>query len=368
MFNYDNDPLQKTLAEINNEIDSEFNKLEKKLAKIQEYLYQTKKNFPIINIFPKFESMLNPNPKEDINHIINVILFILSNIRIFNEISLSKKTPENLNLQPHQNEKDFTKLFINLIKQMRDPQCNNVNYIPIHKYLKEELKEAEYYSQDPSKLFKLIFEIIKSDLKQAKNIDRIMEDNFTTNSKIKKKCENSNCEKTRIISERESTVIDLYLSKPEFLNTRNELQPELLKNLLLSEIYKYRTEICENCHFDMRFYGIIEPKTYLFININRDSDPNYEMRLLYPLSLKINCEDYVLISALTINCEDYVLISALTTKIPKYILFYKNYFNDKWYKIVDGKEDNIPDNSDIENIISDKNPNILIYKKLNEIN
>lgn len=355
MFNYDNDLLQKTLAEINNEIDSEFNKLEKKLAKIQEYLYQTKKNFPIINIFPKFESMLNPNPKEDINHIINVILFILSNIKIFNEISLSKKTADNLKLQPHQNEKDFTKLFINLIKQMRDPQCNNVDYVPIHKYLKEELKEAEYYSQDPSKLFKLIFEMIKSDLKPAKNIDRIMEDNFTTNSKIKKKCENGDCEKTRIISERESTVIDLYLSKPEFLNTRNELQPELLKNLLLSEIYKYRTEICENCHYDMRIYGIIEPKTYLFININRDSDPNYEMRLLYPLSLKI-------------NCEDYVLISALTTKNPKYILFYKNYFNDKWYKIVDGKEDNIPDNSDIENIISDKKPNILIYKKLNEIN
>ena len=312
-------------------------------------------NPKLINIFPKFESMLNPNPKEDINHIINVILFILSNIRIFNEISLSKKTPENLNLQPHQNEKDFTKLFINLIKQMRDPQCNNVNYIPIHKYLKEELKEAEYKSQDPSKLFKLIFEMIKSDLKPAKNIDRIMEDNFTTNSKIKKMCENGNCKKTRIISERESTIIDLYLSKPEFLNTRSELQPELLKNLLLSEIYKYRTEICENCHYDMRIYGIIEPKTYLFININRDSDPNYEMRLLYPLSLKI-------------NCEDYVLISALTTKNSKYILFYKNYFNDKWYKIVDGKEDNIPDNSDIENIISDKNPNILIYKKLNEIN
>ena len=354
MFNYDNDPLQKTLAEINNEIDSEFNKLEKKLAKIQEYLYQTKKNFPIINIFPKFESMLNPNQK-DINHIINVILFILSNIKIFNEISLSGETVENLNLQPHQNEKDFTKLFINLIKQMRDPQCNNVDYEPIHKYLKEELKEAEYNSQDPSKLFKLIFEMIKSDLKPAKNIDRIMEDNFTTNSKIKKMCENGNCKKTRIISERESTVIDLYLSKPEFLNTRNELQPELLKNLLLSEIYKYRTEICENCHFDMRFYGIIEPKTYLFININRESDPNYEMRLLYPLSLKI-------------NCEDYVLISALTTKDSKYILFYKNYFNDKWYKIVDGKEDNIPDNSDMENIISDNYPNILIYKKLNEIN
>lgn len=353
MFNYDNDPLQKTLAEINNEIDSEFNKLEKKLAKIQEYLYQTKKNFPIINIFPKFESMLNP--KEDINHIINVILFILSNIKIFNEISLSKKTVENLNLQPHQNEKDFTKLFINLIKQLRDPQCNNVDYLPIHKYLKEELKEAEYYSEDPSKLFKLIFEMIKSDLKPAKNIDRIMEDNFTTNSKIKKMCENSDCKKTRIISERESTVIDLYLSKPEFLNTRNELQPELLKNLLLSEIYKYRTEICENCHYDMRIYGIIEPKTYLFININRESAPNYEMGLLYPLSLKI-------------NCEDYVLISALTTKNSKYILFYKNYFNDKWYKIVDGKEDNIPDNSDIENIISDKKPNILIYKKLNEIN
>jgi hypothetical protein len=355
MFNYDNDPLQKTLAEINNEIDSEFNKLEKKLAKIQEYLYQTKKNFPIINIFPKFESMLNPNPKEDINHIINVILFILSNIRIFNNISLSKETVKNLNLQPHQNEKDFTKLFINLIKQMRDPQCNNVDYEPIHKYLKEELKEAEYYSKDPSKLFKLIFEMIKSDLKPAKNIDRIIEDNFTTNSKIKKMCENSDCKKTRIISERESTVIDLYLSKPEFLNTRNELQPELLKNLLLSEIYKYRTEICENCHYDMRIYGIIEPKTYLFININRESDPNYEMGLLYPLSLKI-------------NCEDYVLISALTTKDSEYILFYKNYFNDKWYKIVDGKEDNIPDNSDIENIISDKNPNILIYKKLNEIN
>ena len=354
MFNYDNDLLQKTLAEINNEIDSEFNELEKKLAKIQEYLYQTKKNFPIINIFPKFESMLNPNQK-DINHIINVILFILSNIKIFNEISLSGETVENLNLQPHQNEKDFTKLFINLIKQMRDPQCNNVDYEPIHKYLKEELKEAEYKSQDPSKLFKLIFEMIKSDLKPAKNIDRIMEDNFTTNSKIKKMCENSDCKKTRIISERESTVIDLYLSKPEFLNTRNELQPELLKNLLLSEIYKYRTEICENCHFDMRFYGIIEPKTYLFININRESAPNYKMRLLYPLSLKI-------------NCEDYVLISALTTKDSKYILFYKNYFNDKWYKIVDGKEDNIPDNSDMENIISDNYPNILIYKKLNEIN
>ena len=355
MFNYDNDLLQKTLAEINNEIDSEFNELEKKLAKIQEYLYQTKKNFPIINIFPKFESMLNPNPKEDINHIINVILFILSNIRIFNNISLSKETVKNLNLQPHQNEKDFTKLFINLIKQLRDPQCNNVDYVPIHKYLKEELKEAEYYSEDPSKLFKLIFEMIKSDLKQAKNIDRIMEDNFTTNSKITKMCENGNCKKTRIISERESTVIDLYLSKPEFLNTRNELQPELLKNLLLSEIYKYRTEICENCHFDMRFYGIIEPKTYLFININRESAPNYKMRLLYPLSLKI-------------NCEDYVLISALTTENSKYILFYKNYINDKWYKIVDGKEDNIPDNSDMENIISDNYPNILIYKKLNEIN
>ena len=352
MFNYDNDLLQKTLAEINNEIDSEFNELEKKLAKIQEYLYQTKKNFPIINIFPKFESMLNPNQK---NHIINVILFILSNIKIFNEISLSGETVDNLNLQPHQNEKDFTKLFINLIKKMRDPQCNNVDYVPIHKYLKEELKEAEYYSQDPSKLFKLIFEMIKSDLKPAKNIDRIMEDNFTTNSKIKKMCENSDCKKTRIISERESTVIDLYLSKPEFLNTRNELQPELLKNLLLSEIYKYRTEICENCHYDMRIYGIIEPKTYLFININRESAPNYKMRLLYPLSLKI-------------NCEDYVLISALTTKDSEYILFYKNYFNDKWYKIVDGKEDNIPDNSDMENIISDNYPNILIYKKLNEIN
>ena len=108
----------------------------------------------------------------------------------------------------------------------------------------------------------------------------------------------------------------------------------------------------------MSIYGIIEPKTYLFININRESDPNYEMSILYPLSLKINCEDYELISALTTKN-----LTNLT-----YILFYKNYFNNKWYKIVDGKEDNIPDNSDIENIISDKKPNILIYKKLNEIN
>ena len=48
-------------------------------------------------------------------------------------------------------------------------------------------------------------------------------------------------------------------------------------------------------------------------------------------------------------------------KQNKYILYFKNFINTKWYKLVNGKREDILGN--IQDDINKHNPNILIYKK-----
>lgn len=62
--------------------------------------------------------------------------------------------------------------------------------------------------------------------------------------------------------------------------------------------------------------------------------------------------------------HEYELILALTDKNNEqnnYILFFKNFINDKWYKLFNGKNEDIKEN--IKDEINKTNPNILIYKK-----
>ena len=173
---------------------------------------------------------------------------------------------------------------------------------------------------------------------------------------------------TILISEEKKLLLDLFQREEENKNDIKELKHEL-RNLLLESVdIKI---FCPKCNVNMDvFMKIEEPKNYLIFNLTKNEKIKNTEKLIYSNNITLTEEkegkkynyEYELISALAdknikIQDKDNIDIN----KQNKYILYFKNFINTKWYKLVNGKREDILGN--IQDDINKHNPNILIYKK-----
>ena len=365
--------LKKKLETIGTEIDKKYenakNNINKTMNELTINLKKAKEKIDknSINIIPKIKLIpkIN-NPKEVINFFINTILFLFSNLEIINEFCLGDEHKEILGKLPNKNEKYFIQIFIDLIYNMRKKlNRKNIDYQPIHNYLKDELKD-NYLNQNPKFLIRKFLIMIESDINKINTKNNIITDNFCLNLKKIKKC--NKCNLTILISEEKKLLLDLFLREEENKNDIKELKHEL-RNLLLESIDK--KIFCPKCNVNMDvFMKIEEPKNYLIFNLTKNEKIKNPEKLIYSNNITLTEEkegkkynyEYELISALAdknvkIQDKDNIDIK----KQNKYILYFKNFINTKWYKLVNGKHEDILGN--IQDDINKHNPNILIYKK-----
>ena len=341
--------------------------INEKINGLKKYISDNKKlnENNRLNIIPKIRlkpSMDNPN--ELLNYFINVILFIFANLEITNELCLGEEYKEILKKLPQNGEKCFTNLFIDLVSNMKIKN-GNIDYQPIHNYLKNELKE-NYLNQNPKFLIRKFLITIENDINKVNLLKNIITDNFCFVLKKIKAC--NKCKLNILITEEKKISVDLFLKKSVSIKDMPKELKSNLKNLLLE---KHMKLFCPKCNENMDAYmKIEEPKKYLIFNLNRDEKIKNTMKLIYSNNINLTEEkdgkkykyEYELISALAnkkikINDKDIIDINEQN----KYILYMKNYINNKWYKYVNGKQKDIIGN--IQEEINSKNPNILIYKQ-----
>ena len=341
--------------------------INEKINGLKKYISDNKKlnENNRLNIIPKIRlipSMDNPN--ELLNYFINVILFIFANLEITNELCLGEEYKEILKKLPQNGEKCFTNLFIDLVSNMKIKN-GNIDYQPIHNYLKNELKE-NYLNQNPKFLIRKFLIMIENDINKVNLLKNIITDNFCFVLKKIKTC--NKCKLNILITEEKKISVDLFLKKSVSIKDMPKELKSNLKNLLLE---KHMKLFCPKCNENMDAYmKIEEPKKYLIFNLNKDEKIKNTMKLIYSNNINLTEEkdgkkykyEYELISALAnkkikINDKDIIDINEQN----KYILFMKNYINNKWYKYVNGKQKDIIGN--IQEEINSKNPNILIYKQ-----
>ena len=365
--------LKKKLETIGTEIDKKYenakNNINKTMNELTINLKKAKEKIDknSINIIPKIKLIPDiNNPKEVINFFINATLFLFSNLEIINEFCLGDEHKEILGKLPNKNEKYFIQIFIDLIYNMRKKlNRKNIDYQPIHNYLKDELKD-NYLNQNPKFLIRKFLIMIESDINKTNTKNNIITDNFCLNLKKIKKC--NKCNLTILISEEKKLLLDLFQREEENKNDIKELKHEL-RNLLLESIDK--KIFCPKCNVNMDvFMKIEEPKKYLIFNLTKNEKIKNTEKLIYSNNITLTEEkegkkynyEYELISALAdknikIQDKDNIDIN----KQNKYILYFKNFINTKWYKLVNGKHEDILGN--IQDDINKHNPNILIYKK-----
>ena len=366
--------LKQKLKSIGEKIDQNYenykNNIIKTINELTIYIKNTKKLIEknSINIIPKIQLMPEiKNPNEFINFFINVILFIFSNLEIINEFCLGDEYKEILKKLPYQNEKYFIQIFIDLMNNMRKKLNRNIDYLPLHNYLKTELKE-NYLNQNPKFLIRKFLIMLENDINKTNNIKNIITDNFCLSLKKIKKC--NKCNLTILISEEKKLMIDLFLKKEVDKKDIKELKNEL-KNLMLESSLdnKLFCPKCNNVNMEM-FMKIEEPKKYLIFSLNNNEKTKNVEKLIYSDNIVLTEEkngkkynyEYELILALTnkktiIRDNDIIDINEQN----KYILYFKNYINTKWYKFVNGKQEDILGNLSVE--INKCKPNILIYKQ-----
>ena len=365
--------LKKKLETIGTEIDKKYenakNNINKTMNELTINLKKAKEKIDknSINIIPKIKLIPDiNNPKEVINFFTNAILFLFSNLEIINEFCLGDEHKEILGKLPNKNEKYFIQIFIDLIYNMRKKlNRKNIDYQPIHNYLKDELKD-NYLNQNPKFLIRKFLIMIESDINKTNTKNNIITDNFCLNLKKIKKC--NKCNLTILISEEKKLLLDLFQREEENKNDIKELKHEL-RNLLLESVdIKI---FCPKCNVNMDvFMKIEEPKKYLIFNLTKNEKIKNTEKLIYSNNITLTEEkegkkynyEYELISALAdkntkIQDKDNIDIN----KQNKYILYFKNFINTKWYKLVNGKHEDILGN--IQDDINKHNPNILIYKK-----
>ena len=308
------------------------------------------------NMIPKIQ--LIPDNMNDLNYFINAILLMLANLETISQFCLEEKYKEITRKLPQKNDDYFIVLFIDFVKNMYLTKNNNVNIIPIHNFLKQELNKEPfgYLCQTPAFLINKILYYLESDINKT-NERNIIINNFSAIIKTMKFC--SKCKLLVDISTDKKFVLDLYLKETIEKDIHEEMK-SILKPLLKEEQLDKAKFPCPTCKQDMTIFRTIEnPKNYLIFNINRNAQLENPIKIKYSTELKLteekNDKEYE---------HEYELILALTDKNNEqnnYILFFKNFINDKWYKLFNGKNEDIKEN--IKDEINKTNPNILIYKK-----
>ena len=353
---------------ISKKIESSKKEISERMIEKKNFLKKLKDIRGIPNIRIRFNSEIN------LNYIINPILFCLANLEIFNEFILSEKKQEIFS--KFQGQNSLTVLFFHLLEEMRKINVISTNEISIHNFLGDKLEN--YLTQDPGVIIKSILSLIDEEMKLANiNIENrfsnLIPNNFSITMKTIKKC-NACLHKEEILKEKKY-VIDLFLFHTDF----NIVEPlQSVFNNLLSENDELNVDkICKMCGYETIIIKEIENlNKYLIINLNREKDPNNTMKLIYSETLNLIEEkedgtnkkyQYKLISVLSdINSNINNLAMAQQLSIIQinkisFKIFFRNFINDKWYKILDNEPPKLFEN--IEEEINKNMPNILIYKR-----
>ena len=368
-----NQQIDKAFQNLSNNINKKF---ETALGQIREKV--AKRNFvqrlKNIREIPNIPLIPNLDGNEKFNYLINPIIFCLANLEVIVELSFGERKEIKDIIQKIKGNNPFILYFIYLIRNMRDKRNLAVDYVSIHNYLKQVLGGSEIYmSQDPKFLINSILSILETEIKlpnyQGNNIPNIITDNFSTTIKTSEIC--NSCKLLVKESKEKQLVSELYLHKPVINIT------ESLFSTFSSLLTKEEKKICEYCKNPLTTKKSIEnSKKYLILNLNRENDPDKKMKLKYSNVLTIeetkdNQENqevnYELISALAdINdVENNVKLDQKNlNKInrDKLKIYFKNFINNKWYKVINGKLEDF--NGNIEEELSNIMPNILIYKRI----
>ena len=298
----------------------------------------------------------------------------MANLEIFNEFILSEKKQEIFS--KFQGQNSLTVLFFHLLEEMRNINVISTNEISIHNFLGDKLEN--YLTQDPGVIIKSILSLIDEEMKLINiNIENrfsnLIPNNFSITMKTIKKC--NACLHKEEISKEKKYVIDLFLFHTDF----NIVEPlQSVFNNLLSENDELNIDkLCKRCRYETIIIKEIENlNKYLIINLNREKDPNNTMKLIYSETLNLIEEkedetnkkyQYKLISVLSdINSNITNLAMAQQLSIIQinkisFKIFFRNFINDKWYKILDNEPPKLFEN--IEEEINKFMPNILIYKR-----
>ena len=363
-----NDIFTNMSKNISKKIESSKKEISERLIEKKNFLKKLKDIRGIPNIRIRFNSEIN------LNYIINPILFCLANLEIFNEFILSEKKQEIFS--KFQGQNSLTVLFFHLLEEMRNINVISTNEISIHNFLGDKLEN--YLTQDPGVIIKSILSLIDEEMKLINiNIENrfsnLIPNNFSITMKTIKKC--NACLHKEEISKEKKYVIDLFLFHTDF----NIVEPlQSVFNNLLSENDELNVDkICKMCGYETIIIKEIENlNKYLIINLNREKDPNNTMKLIYSETLNLIEEkedgtnkkyQYKLISVLSdINSNIKNLAMAQQLNIIQinkicFKIFFRNFINDKWYKILDNEPPKLFEN--IEEEINKFMPNILIYKR-----
>ena len=363
-----NDIFKNMSKNISKKIESSKKEISERMIEKKNFLKKLKDIRGIPNIRIRFNSEIN------LNYIINPILFCLANLEIFNEFILSEKKQEIFS--KFQGQNSLTVLFFHLLEEMRNINVISTNEISIHNFLGDKLEN--YLTQDPGVIIKSILSLMDEEMKLANiNIENrfsnLIPNNFSITMKTIKKC--NACLHKEEISKEKKYVIDLFLFHTDF----NIVEPlQSVFNNLLSENDELNVDkICKMCGYETIIIKEIENlNKYLIINLNREKDPNNTMKLIYSETLNLIEEkedgtnkkyQYKLISVLSdinSNIKNLAMAQQLSIiQINKisFKIFFRNFINDKWYKILDNEPPKLFEN--IEEEINKFMPNILIYKR-----
>ena len=367
--------LKQRLEDINRkmveDIKAATDKINQKINLTKEELkkcIEKKKNYyKEINNLRKIPHLqVDFSPNQDINYIINPVLVCLANLEVIFKFCFGDEKQKILikinNLAPQ----SFLIYFMYLMKDMRDENVINPNYMDLHFYLRNPVLKLNYNSQDPSYWIKIILEQleINIDLLKENDISNIITNNFKLNLITKEQC--SFCQTIDIIyPEEEKICLDLYLKSPRPDDNNHEkkilIDNSIFDSLLLKFDEQNLNKKCNICGEKLITTKRIKNlKNYLILNINRDEEKEGKMDLEYSQILKITDEEtkveiqYELISALTnINVN-----SNNEDNRNNYVLYLKHFINNKWFRWESAFNDNI------ENVFIEKKPNLLIYKKM----
>ena len=347
--------LQATTNKINQKINITKEELKKCVKNKKNYYNAIMKSRKV----PKLD--LNFAPNQNINYIINLVLFCLANLELIFNICNEEEKKEILirinNLAPQ----SFIIYFIQLMEHMRDKKIINPDYTGIHLYLRSPYLTYNYFSQDPSYWINIILQQLELniDLVKGDDISNIITNNFKMNIITKEKCNNCFFVDKAILKE-ENFFLDLYLKSPQVDNQKEETLQSVFGSILLNSKEENFNKICQICGNRLSLTKTIENlKNYLILNINRREEKENKMKIIYLKKLKIKDEgtkeeiEYELISVLAnidVNSDN-------ENNRNNYIIYFKNFINNNWFRLDEEF------NGDIENEINNQKPNLLIYKK-----
>ena len=376
------DELKQKLEQINKQIDEDFDNYSNNLnIKLETTLIQLKTNIidkkylnklKTIREIPKIDMIPELIDSGNFNFIINPILFCLATLDIITEFSLKETEDNKKILNIIQGNNSFIDNFISLMKSMREKNLEP-QYKSVHRCLSNILNNVELYmSQDPEYIITTILKNLQNDINLVKEyIPNIIADNFLSEIKKIKKCTKCKYICWEKLPKEENFVFDLFLREPVEIKGEESLS-STFSNLLSGENEdKMKCQICKEELSNTTNFKVL--KNYLILNINRDKDPNNEMKLKYSNILNITDSTekeykFELILALTdietaknnLNIEQKKIINKRNKNNFK--IFFKNFINNKYYKFINGKFI-VENNGNMEEEISQHKPNILIYKK-----